>query len=68
MSGIQMLVQYTDQYEDRTKFSSVIKWHLNTGPFCDQTTFNHSNTRLVGYSDPHSTGLFGIQITTGFFI
>ena len=25
---------------------------LNTGPFCDRTTFNHLKTRHVRYSDP----------------
>ena len=25
----------------------------NNGPFGDRTTFDHSNTRLVRYSDPH---------------
>ena len=31
----------------------VFKWHLNTGPFGIQTFFNHLNTELVWYSDPH---------------
>ena len=33
-----MLVQYSDH-------------HLDTGPFGNQTTFDHSNTKLVQYSD-----------------
>ena len=28
--------------------------HSNTGPFRDQTTSDHLNTRLVRYLDPHS--------------
>ena len=31
----------------------VFKWHLKTGPFEIQTTFHHSNTGLVRYSDLH---------------
>ena len=42
MSGIKMVVQYSDH-------------HLNNGPFGDLTTFNHSNTQLVRYSDPNCT-------------
>ena len=37
-----MVVRYSDH-------------HLNTGPLGDQTTFDHLNTRLVRYSDPHCT-------------
>ena len=42
---------------------------LNTGPLGDQTTFDHSNTRLVPYSDPtvHSTldvECFGVKCFT----
>ena len=40
--------------EYQTKFSPVFKWHSNNGPFDDHTTFDHSNTRIVQYSDPHS--------------
>ena len=32
---------------------TVFKWHLNTGPFDIQPLFDHLNTKLVGYSDPH---------------
>ena len=64
-----LLVRYSDvrysngswvfrpPFEYRTKFSPVFKWHLNNGPFGDQTTFDHINSRLVQYSDPHCTGL-----------
>ena len=38
--------------EYRTKYSPVFKWHSTTGPFGNQTTLDHSNTRLVQYSDP----------------
>ena len=31
----------------------VFKWHLKTRPFGIQPLFNHLNTRLVRYSDPH---------------
>ena len=64
MSSIQMVVRYSDHHwntsplfkwwsEYRTKFSPVFKWHSNNGPFGNQTTFDHLNTRLVRYSDPH---------------
>ena len=64
MFGIQMVVQYSDHHlntgpvfkwcsEHRTKFCPVFKWHLSNRPFGDQTTFDHLNTRLVRYSDPH---------------
>ena len=60
------LVQYSDHHlntglvfkwwsEYRTKFSLVFKWHSDNRPFGDWTTFNHLNTRLVWYSDPHCT-------------
>ena len=39
--------------EYQTKFSPVFKWHSNTEPFDDHTTFDHLNSRLVRYSDPH---------------
>ena len=51
--------------EYQTKFSLVfklcylpqevltLKWRSNNRPFKDQTTFDHSNTKLVWYSDPH---------------
>ena len=29
-------------------------YHLNTGPFDNWTTFNHSNTELVQHSDGYS--------------
>ena len=35
--------------------SPVLKWHSNTQPFGDQTTFNHLNIRLVRCSDTHCT-------------
>ena len=64
MSDIQIMVRYSDhhlnnvpvfkwQSKYQTKFSPVFKWHLNNRPFGDQTTFDHFNTRLVRYSDPH---------------
>ena len=31
----------------------VFKWHLKTRPFGIQRLFNHLNTRLVWYWDPH---------------
>ena len=37
------------------KFSPVFKWHSNNRPFSNRTTFDHSNTRQVMYSDPHCT-------------
>ena len=30
--------------ENQTRFSPVFKWHSNTGPFGDQTSFDHLNT------------------------
>ena len=33
----------------------LFKPDLNTGPFNDWTTMDHSNTGLVWYSDPHCT-------------
>ena len=33
----------------------VIKWHSNTGTLGIQPPFDHSNTKLVQYSDPHCT-------------
>ena len=42
----RQLSKFIIQYSDH---------HLNTRPFDYQTTFGHSNTRLVRYSDPHST-------------
>ena len=64
MSGIQMVAWYSDHisntgqvfkwgFDYQTKFSPVLKWHSNNGPFGDRTTFDHSNIRLVQYSDPH---------------
>ena len=64
MSGIQMVVQYSDPHlntdpvfkwwsEYQTKLSTGFKWHSNNGPFGDRTNFDHLNTRLVGYSDPN---------------
>ena len=58
LSSIQMLVQYSDHHlytsptfkwwsEYQTLFSPVFKCHSNKGPFSDQITFDHSNTRLV---------------------
>ena len=66
LSSIQKVVWYSDHHfntgpvfiwwsEFRTKFSPIFKWHLNNGPFGDWTTFDHLNTRLVRYSDPHCT-------------
>ena len=64
LSGIQMVVGYSDYHSNtnpvfkwwskcQTKFGPVFKWHSNTGLFSDQTTFDHLNTRLVRYSNPH---------------
>ena len=63
LSGIQMVVWYSDHHSDTgpvfkwrseylTKFSLVFKWHTNNGPFGDWTNLDQLNTRLVGYSDP----------------
>ena len=38
----------------------VFRCHLNTGPFTNQTTFNHLNTGLVRYSDGYC-----IQMVSG---
>ena len=38
----------------------VFKWHSNTRPFGIQPIFNHFNTKLVGYSNPHCSELFGL--------
>ena len=40
LSGIHMVVWYLDHY-------------FNTWPFGNWTTFDHLNTGLLGYSDPH---------------
>ena len=50
MSDIQMVVWYSDHHSNT---GLVFKWHSNNWPFGDRTTFDHSNTRLVQYSDPH---------------
>ena len=39
------------------KFTPVFKWHLDTRQYCNQTTYDHLNTRLVRYSDHHRTEL-----------
>ena len=72
MSSIQMVVQYSDHHLDTglvfkwwseywTKFSPVFKWHSNNRPFGDLTAFDHLNTRLVRYSDPHCSLTVQIQ-------
>ena len=38
-------------------FSLVFRWHLNTEPFANWTTFDHLNTGLVRYSDGYCTQL-----------
>ena len=60
MSGILMVVGYSDHYLNTgplykwwSEFSWVFKWHLNTGPFSYRAIFDHLNTRMVWYSDPH---------------
>ena len=40
-------------FEYQTKFCPIFKWRSNNRPLGDRTTFDHSNTRLVRYSDPH---------------
>ena len=40
----------------------VFKWHLKTRPFGIQTIFDHLNTRLVWYSDPHCSPNNSFQI------
>ena len=35
----------------------ILLYHLNTEPFHKRSTFNHLNTRHVGYGDPHSAGI-----------
>ena len=42
----------------------VIKWHSNTGPFGVPYFFNHSNTKLIWYSDPHCIAQNPIQNCT----
>ena len=41
MSGIQMVVRYSDHH---LITGPVFKWNSNNGPFGDWTTFDHSNT------------------------
>ena len=36
-----------------TKFCQVLKWHLNTGPFDDQTTFDYLKNGQIWYSDTY---------------
>ena len=43
-------------------FSANNFFIMNNGPFRDRTTFDHSNTRLIRYSDPHC-----IYLTIGVF-
>ena len=51
----------------------VFKWHSNTRPLSDQTTFEHSNTGQVRYSAPHCIWflqlnfLFMLALQQGFF-
>ena len=76
MSGIQMVVRYSDHHANTgpvfkwwseywTKFSRVFKWHSNNGSFGDRTIFDHLNTRLVRYSDPHCCVLWEISSLSG---
>ena len=64
-----MVVWYSDHHwntgpvfkwwsEYWSKFSPVFKWHTNIEPLGHQTTFNHSNTRLVWRSDPLYLGRY----------
>ena len=73
LSGIQMVFWYSDhhlktglvfkwQSEYRTKFIPVFKWHSHNGPFSNRTTFDHSNTRLVQYSDLHCIVHGGLSV------
>ena len=52
MSSRQMVVRYSDHH---FKTGPVFKWHSNTRPFSDRTTFDHLNSILVQYSDPCCT-------------
>ena len=45
LSGIQMTIPITDENSH----------HANNRPFNYWTTYDHSNTRLVRFLDPHST-------------
>ena len=47
VTSIQMIVRFS-------KFSLVFIWQSINGGFWDLTTFDHLNTRLVRYLDPHS--------------
>ena len=54
----------------------IFKWHLNTRPFSIQPLFDHLNTRLVRYSDPHcivflffiSTAILGCNWGSNFWM
>ena len=76
---IQMVVQYSDHHlntspvfkwcsQCQTKFSPVFKWHSNNGSFGDRTTFDHLNTRLVRYSDPHCIITLTSQLNESHFL
>ena len=56
MSSIQMAIWYSHHHfntglvfkwwpEYQTKYRLVFRWHLNTGPFGDSTTFDQLNTK-----------------------
>ena len=49
----QVTVRYSDGDLNTGQFVRYSDHGLNTGPFNDRTGFNHSNTGLVRYSDPH---------------
>ena len=43
----------------------VFKWHWNTRPFGIQPFFDHLNTKLVWYPDPHSICDYSGDLNTG---
>ena len=55
LSDIQMPVNvhYSNGVWNTRQFVCYLDHGLNTGPFNDQTGFNHLNTGLVQYSDPY---------------
>ena len=45
----------TDKFDKFDKNIHKSEGYLNTGPFNNRTGFNHLNTGLVHYLDPHCT-------------
>ena len=46
------MIQAYRPFENRTKFP-VFEWDLKFGPFRNRSTFDHSKTEQVRFSDPH---------------